>query len=127
MMEMPEKLWDLANVVTGFAAVQSLATSIAMAKGDLVGSLRGPREHLIALIVTLIFSAFHIWAILWRGQNGMVNAERQDREIWQWVTRGRWLTVVLFALVMLGTLAGHYQTQIEKSRSVCNSQPRPPG
>ena len=32
---MPDKLWDLANLITSFAVVQTAATAIAVTKGDL--------------------------------------------------------------------------------------------
>ena len=46
-LNIAEKLWDLGNLVTGFGVVQSLATTYAVAKGELRG-FEGTRLHLLA-------------------------------------------------------------------------------
>ena len=52
--EMATKLWDLANVTTGYIAVQSIGLMYALAKGDLVYSLRGTVLHGVAIALVFI-------------------------------------------------------------------------
>ena len=66
-VNMPEKLWDLANLITGFAIVQTLATTFALAEGELK-IMKGPTAHSYAVIGTIIQSGgrprFGIWSAL---------------------------------------------------------------
>jgi len=102
-MEMAEKLWDLANVITGFSVLQSLAMIFALGKGDFNDSLRSRSDHLLAFGTSLFFGVLYVLAIYWCGNSGKISADKGDQSIWSFVTWGRCTTVVLFNLIMWGT------------------------
>jgi len=106
-IKMAEKLWDLANLVTGFAITQTIATTFAMARDDLKNSLKGPRAHAVAIVATLVFSISYVLAILWCRTKGASIDTPANLQIWNAVTTGRVSGVLLFTLVALGTLYGH--------------------
>lgn len=119
-IKMAEKLWDLANLVTGFAVAQSIATTFVIAKGDLNNSLRGPGAHFVAIGATLIFTVFYIFAILWCRAKGSSLDSSDNSAIWCPITAGRVFAVVLFTSVTLGTLYGHWNDE-SRSRSIPNA------
>ena len=69
-INMVEKLWDLANLVTAFAVVQTLTLTYSMAKGELRISLEGRRNHWGAFATTIVFTIFYLTAIIWSGIKG---------------------------------------------------------
>jgi hypothetical protein len=103
-----EKLWDLANVVTGFAIVQSIATTFEVAKGGLDGSLAGPAAHVAALGATALFAAFYITAIVWCYRKASQRDTSIDVSIWRSVTCGRVVAVLLFSLITFVAVCGHW-------------------
>ncbi len=105
-MDIDDKLWDIANYVTGFAIAQVLATSFAIAKNDWP-LLKGPLAHWLTLGGTLLFTAFYMAVIIWCGLNGGKNSSI-PKPIWQRVTQGRLLAVLLFTIVLIGALVSHW-------------------
>jgi len=62
--KLSEKLWDLANLITGFAIAQAIAYLYSLGKNDGAQSIAG----LIILVVLVLIIFFHIlymWAVLW--------------------------------------------------------------
>jgi hypothetical protein len=110
-VNLAEKLWDMANLITGFAAAQTLATTFAVAKGDLK-VLRGTLGHGIAFSGTFIFTAFYVVAIMWCGSEGSSLSHDEQRAVWCHATEGRLLAVVLFALVLILALCGHWRDEM---------------
>jgi hypothetical protein len=106
---MTDKLWDLANVITGFAVAQALATTFALAKQELK-ALEGGPDHLLAAISTVIFSGFYISSIGWCNTNAH-GLMRDDEEIWHRATQGRVLAVLLFNAYLLLTLLGNWRDE----------------
>jgi hypothetical protein len=113
-MDMAEKLWDLANVITGFSVLQSLAMIFALGKGDLKDSLRSGKEHWVAFGISFVSGVLYVLAICWCGSTGRAGAGVVDQSIWSLVTRGRCFTVVIFSLIMWGTLYRHSRSQLER-------------
>lgn len=107
-MDMPEKLWDLANLVTGFAVVQSLALTYALVK-DEVKAVRDSVSHWTAAIGTCIFNFFYMVAAAYCGSEGRKLDVKSDPRTWSLVTCGREIAIVSFALVTLGTIYVHWR------------------
>lgn len=102
-----EKLWDLANGVTGFAVLQSIATTFAVASGDLDKALIGTSEHVAGIFLTLVFTVFYVYAV--RACRKMVEPGdvALPPEIWRKVTSGRIAAIVLFNIVTVLAFIGH--------------------
>jgi hypothetical protein len=115
-IKVAEKLWDLANLVTGFAVVQSIATTFAIAKGELRGSLRGPVAHRVAFSSTIVFTSFYLCAIVLCHNVGSSHDSRASSSIWLAATLGRVLAVLLFTVVTLGTLCCHRRDELSGKR-----------
>ncbi|MGF7131444.1 hypothetical protein P3T40_002926 [Paraburkholderia sp. EB58] len=113
-MDMSEKLWDLSNIITGFAAAQSVTMTIVMGKGELARSLRSGKDHLTTLCASVISSVFYIGVIFWCQVNSMAGTGEREKLIWTWVTWGRCATVILFMAIMLYVLLLHYIKQNKK-------------
>jgi amino acid permease len=111
----PEQLWDLANLVTGFAIVQTLTTTITVAKGELK-VLKGQTAHWIALVGTAFFLPFYIAAIVWCGAVGSSLDDAGNSYVWTVVTWGRIIGVLLFTAVALLTIWGHRRDEVEQSK-----------
>src|SRR5438105_12104206 len=105
-VKMAERLWDLANLVTGFAVVQTLAMTYGMLKGDLGISSR--KHHVIVYAGTIVFACLYAAAIVWCGEKGRV-LDATNSDVWTWVTRGRITAVVVFSLVAMGATYSHRQ------------------
>ena len=115
---MAEKLWDLANLVTGFGVVQTLATTFAIAKRELKG-FKGPTPHRFAFAGAVVFTLFYVIAILWCGRIGSLLDKAGNSQVWTVVTFGRVSSILLFTLVMLGALYGHWRDEVERSKVTC--------
>ena len=119
-IKVAEKLWDLANLVTGFAVAQSIATTFTMAKGELRGSLKGSVAHWVAFGSIVLFTSFYLCAIVWCYKAGSPpelapssSKLAPSSSIWFTVTVGRVVAVLLFTLVTLGTLYGHGRDELK--------------
>jgi hypothetical protein len=109
-VHLAEKLWDMANLITGFAVAQVVATTFAFVKGDLK-VIAGAFRHWIALSGTFVFTGFYVFAIIWCGCEGnRLSPERPD--VWCHTTEGRVLAVVLFTVILVLTLCGHWRDEI---------------
>jgi len=109
---MADKLWDMANILTGFAVAQSLATIFALAKHELL-ALKGRAAHWMAFFTTLVFTVFYIAAIVWCGYRGS-HLDSVQPEVWCQTTWGRVGAVVLFTSILLLTLLGHWRDEISR-------------
>jgi hypothetical protein len=105
-MDMTDKLWDLANLTTGFAVAQSIATSFALAKGDFRFSLRTKLEHIYGIISTVIFMLLYMGAVLWCWSHAQVT-ESDAKSIWGYATFGRVVAIFLFSSVTIVAFLGH--------------------
>jgi hypothetical protein len=101
-----EKLWDLANLTTGFAVAQSIATAFAVAKGDFDHALNAAPEHYFGIVGTLVFNALYTGAVVWCRKRAS-KATNYDNSLWSAVNQGRILAIWLFALVALVAFVGH--------------------
>ena len=114
---MADKLWDLANLITGFAIAQNLATTFAMAKGEFRNSLKGTAAHIVAFVSTIVFTILYFCAIWWCRSQALDKPEVKYIEdmvsLWKHVTVGRVLAVALFTLVTLMTLIGHWKNSVQ--------------
>lgn len=108
-MEFSGKLWDLGNVITGFAVAQNLVFTYAVSKKDEVTLLVGVMAHICAFILTLLFNALYIAGIMWCGSTGRALANEHP-EIWRTVTCVRVLAVLLFAALVGLALLGHWRS-----------------
>ena len=104
-VNMPEKLWDLANLITGFAIVQTLATTFALAEGELK-IMKGPTAHSYAVIGTIILTVCYVIAICWCGYKGRKLDSASNSEFWIVVTSGRVIAVLLFITMVTMALSG---------------------
>jgi hypothetical protein len=107
---MSDKLWDLANFGTGFAILQTLATTFALVKGDL-NVLKGLKAHRYVFIGTVIFLLLYLAAIFWCGYVGSSLDKPEDLRVWNYVTVGRLCSVLIFTLVMWVALLGHWRDE----------------
>ena len=103
---MAEKLWDLANAVSGFAALQNLAFTFGLAKGDFKIAIQGVAPHWTAGILTVIFAALYSCGVYWCKRQSQRSGLESDNS-WNAITRGSAFTVWLFTLVTVLTLLGH--------------------
>jgi hypothetical protein len=108
-MDIPEKLWDLANIVTGFAVAQSLAMIYGIGKGDFDTNLNKKCGHAAALILTLLFGIGYCFAIHWCYCNAKLQGiDESHLRIWKSVTTGRIASVILFDILLLALFGAHW-------------------
>ena len=112
-LNLADKMWDLANLVTGFAIAQSLGTTFALAKFELK-ALTGSVAHWVAFVFTLILTGFYIKAIFLCA-NMATEHSAFGSQIWQ-VTYVREGAIILFTLVMLFALLGHARFERDEAR-----------
>ncbi len=106
-MNVAEKLWDLANLTTGFAVAQSIATAFALAKGEFRFALRTKFDHWFGFIATFIFNVLYTVAIVWCRSRALDVQAGLDKSVWTTVTWGRGIAIWLFAVVTLLAFLGH--------------------
>jgi hypothetical protein len=111
---MPEQLWDLANLVTGFAIVQTLATTFTVLKGELK-VLKGLTAHWLAVAGTIFFLLCYVAAIWWCGDVGS-SLDAGHSHVWRVVTFGRIVGVILFTAVALVVIWGHRRDEVSNPR-----------
>jgi O-antigen/teichoic acid export membrane protein len=115
-IKLAEKLWDTANIVTGFAVAQILAVIFALANNQMA-MLSGPQAHWAAAVGTLIFTTFYLFVISWC----YTEAKRLSPKhplIWRMVNRGRIGAVILFTFAFFVTLYGHRNEEIKAEARV---------
>jgi len=106
---MAEKLWDLANLITGFAVAQCLATLFAVVKGDLNRWLTMPKDYLRSGAGMATFTALYCVALWYCGSRG-ADLDCGHRGIWIMCTAGRMTAVIVFAAILGVVFWGHWQT-----------------
>ncbi|MGA8366044.1 MAG: hypothetical protein ACLQMT_05425 [Candidatus Acidiferrales bacterium] len=107
-LKMADKLWDLANLVTGFAIAQNLAFTYSMAQHDL--QVRGRGRHWGAFAGAVVFTIFYVVAVRLCGREGRL-LDGGQAHMWCYVTWGRILAIVLFFLVSVVTIYFHRQDE----------------
>jgi hypothetical protein len=112
---MAEKLWDLANLITSFAILQTIATTFAITKGDITG-FKGWNAHLFGLVGGAVFAFFYVIAIAWCGVVGSSLDKPDSSFVWNVVTLGRVGGVLLFTVVFAGALWGHWRGETEQTK-----------
>jgi hypothetical protein len=116
-LKMAEKLWDLANLVTGFAVAQSLAFTYGMAKHDM--KMPGLAAHWMAAIGTIVFTVGYGVAVVLCYIKGRSLDAAANAVVWKWVMFGRVLTVSMFAAVTLVTIYFHWRDE-DRTRRLRN-------
>jgi hypothetical protein len=109
-INMAGKLWDIANLVTGFAIVQSLALTYSLANHTI--KMSDTPSHMFAFIGTLIFTTGYIVAIRICGSKGRRLDSETNADAWRTVTTGRVITVCGFTLLTLATIFIHWRTPL---------------
>ena len=104
-IKLAEKLWDLANIVTGFAVAQVIATTFALANNQ-IAALTGRAARWIAFVCTVVFTGFYLGAIIWCNHKG-ADLDPQHTDVCAAVNCGRMVAIVLFTLVLLFAPYGH--------------------
>jgi hypothetical protein len=102
---MSEKLWDLANLITGFAVLQTLAMLFAVIKGDIPVLMQATVRRL-AFVGTIVFTLLYMGAITWCGIEGYSLNAPHDYSVWLIVTLGRIVVVLIFSYLMSIALMG---------------------
>jgi hypothetical protein len=85
---MADKIWDLANLITGFAVVQGFATILLVVKGEL-RSLRGIGAHAVACVLTAVSTTLYVLAVRWCNAVGLRLNKGENADIWSMVSTGR--------------------------------------
>lgn len=93
-MNHAEKLWDLANIITGFGVLQAVATIFAIAKGELKG-INGSDAHCWAIFGTGVFTVVYAVGIIGCGCLG-AGLDGKHSKVWVLTTVGRVAGVVIF-------------------------------
>lgn len=120
--KVPEKLWDLANIITGFAVVQGIATAFQVASGGFETSLTGDLQHWGALVAILLFTGFYTKAIVWCYKEASPRDPCIEVSVWKAVTYGRVAAVLLFTVVTLVTVGGHWWKHSSQSSGTADLQ-----
>jgi len=114
-MDMPEKLWDLANLVTGFAVVQSLALIYGLVK-DEFKLLKSRAAHWSAVLGTVFFSTVYVLIVWYCGRSARsLSISVDERHIWRRVNCGRVGTIVVFTIITVGTISIHWRDAGDKA------------
>ena len=109
--DMSEKLWDLANLITGFAVLQTLATIFALIKkGGEIDALKGAPAHLWAFVATFIFTVLYVGAIIWCRYAASPPDGTNNAYVWNVTTFGRVSIVLIFTGIMCVALWGHWRS-----------------
>lgn len=98
------ELWQLANIVTGFAVAQGIAFALALG-GDL-GRLQSspPRAKVVLTIVSILFASAYSIAV--ERCLALASLEPGVAAVWREVTCGRHVAIWLFtALGVFGLFA----------------------
>lgn len=131
------KLWDLANVITGFVAAQAMVWAFAFKSKDFVDKIyENGTVTVIACLVIILAHLIFAFGAYWCYKrsiklNRILNkkAEKEDLVIfektWKTSNTGRLITILfffIFALIMLfGTYKGVYKNEnetINESRAI---------
>jgi uncharacterized membrane protein YdfJ with MMPL/SSD domain len=98
---MEDKLWTLANGVTGFAVLQSVALQFAAWHEKIVPvKILSPFVTSGIVFIGILTAAVYCLAV-WRAYKMALSLEAKHKDIWKETTQGRILTIVLFQLIAL--------------------------
>jgi hypothetical protein len=114
-VDMSDKLWDLANLITGFAVLQTLATIFALIKTGEIDALKGAPAHLWAFAATLIFTVLYVGAIIWCRCAAAPPERTKKAHVWNVTTFGRASIVLIFTCIMCVALWGHWRNEMQPS------------
>lgn len=96
-----ERMWSLANSITGFALAQSLVAGYAFGQPSFKQQFTGPKAAGAATLLVVVtiaqIVAVDLCARVVRAQRSNVRAKR----LWKGVTVGRQLAIAFFALAPL--------------------------
>jgi len=100
------KLWDLSNVITAFAAAQSIAFSFGVSNDLLVGKISQLKVMLFMSIIIFIGGFFYVCAVnfCYRNSIKLESSTNDDKEmlyfkkVWRNSNRGRIIIVIFFTL-----------------------------
>ena len=110
-VKMAEKLWDLANLITGFAVLQTLATIFALIKKGGEIELKGAPAHLWTFVATFIFTVLYVGAIIWCRYAASPPDGTNNAYVWNVTTFGRVSIVLIFTGIMCVALRGHWRSE----------------
>lgn len=104
-----EKLWDLANIITGFSILQAIAISIAIGKIE-IKQLQGSAAGWSTFFLTLICSTAYVVGV-WACHRMAVSLDSSQKHIWLTVTWGRTAAIALFTLIVFVALLGNWKAE----------------
>ena len=103
--DLAKKLWDMANLITGFAVAQSLVVSLAIINNQM-GWICDPSAPVISIGALVVITLLYCWALVVCGRLGSKLGESEHRDIWCYLTGGRIAAVLLFNVVLLVVIHG---------------------
>jgi hypothetical protein len=93
---MEQNLWNLANIITGFAIAQSLAFLYALAKSEFVKAVDNPMTYWIICIAIIVASILYCVAVYFVGNKGASLTDIHNVDIWKSITLGRVAAILVF-------------------------------
>jgi len=101
-----ERIWSLANGITGFALVQSLVAGYAFGKGDFPKMSTG--GAIMSLVLLGVITVAQIYAVhtCYRAAISLLQTDRVAQDLWTRATLGRQIAIGFFALAPLLGIVG---------------------
>jgi hypothetical protein len=105
-----ERIWSLANGITGFALVQSLVAGYTFGKGEFPEMSR--RGAIISLALLTIITVAQIYAVqaCYLAATSLPKTDPTAQRLWAMATVGRQIAIGFFALApflgIIGKLVG---------------------
>jgi hypothetical protein len=97
--KMAENMWSLANGITAFAILQTLAFLYALGREEFVAAITSIAAQVIIIGATVVFTIAYCLAVV--KCHALVAALDSHREIWSAVTTGRIVCIIAFNLMVL--------------------------
>jgi hypothetical protein len=102
-MDMPEKLWDFSNIITGFSIAQSVAFSYAL--GDGLKFIHCWKTGKVGLSIIIIIFSFGYSCAIWQCcRHGGSLDNPLNREMWRITKWWRLITLTLFSAFSIAAL-----------------------
>ena len=99
-LEMAGQLWDLANIIVGFVAVQTIAFTFASAQNEFAEKLRLPWVRKVIGIAVFAFTALYVSVLYWCYSEAKSLLPEDTwisiSHVWIGATVGRIVAVLLF-------------------------------
>ena len=97
MSDMANHLWNLADIITGFAVAQSIAFLYALAQKEFSEAVDNPEASMIIVMATVSASVVYCSAVYLIGTGGssLTNVEH-EKNIWASITWGRIAGIMIF-------------------------------